>query len=128
MPFSPLAITNKEMIIILIILFSAASVLYAMFTMFLSGWVKNGVAAMGMMIGIAFSVFKAAYTIPYEQRLWSQLFSMEPMTLISPLFGQEYRLVRLGGQYLMSWQVAPFVYIGICLVLLFAGERMYNRY
>ncbi|MBR1864871.1 MAG: hypothetical protein IJ801_00010 [Lachnospiraceae bacterium] len=67
-------------------------------------------------------------TIPYEQRFWSQLLSMEPMTLISPLFEQEYRLVRLGGRYLMSWQAAPILYMMICVVLFFVGKRMYNRY
>lgn len=127
-PTSILPITIGKLIGMTFTILLIVMLMYSMITLILSEWLKNGVAVMGVMMGSFFVLRVAAASIsPYQFRYLSQILCMEPSVMINNI-GIEYRLVHIGGKYFMSHQIVPVFYIIVCMVVFFAGKRVYLKY
>jgi len=120
--------TNTGLLLITGSLLLSGLLLYGMCTMFFSEWLKNGVAVMGVMISGNLSLYVVSNIVPHHFRILSQILQMNPLTVIAEDWVSEFRLIRLGKHYLMSWQAAPILYMAICVVLFFVGKRVYLKY
>ena len=127
-PFTMLPYTNTRLLLITGSLLLSGLLLYGMCTMFFSEWLKNGVAVMGVMISGNLSLYVVSNIVPHHFRILSQILQMNPLTVIAEDWVSEFRLIRLGGHYLMSWQAAPILYMMICVVLFFVGKKVYLKY
>lgn len=73
-----------------------------------------------LMMGLFFSV-------PKGMRVLSQLWTLLPINYLFADNAFDLRLLSLGGHYLTSWQVMPFVYLGISIAVVLVGKRVYGR-
>lgn len=117
-PFAEIQMTEWGLVKLILILLFTATVLYTITIFFLSQFTRNEVASMGILMGINFLLFAVSMFLPSRLRILSHLFSMVPMSFISPRMLYEYRLIGFNHHFFMTWQFVPVLYIGISVVLL----------
>jgi len=105
--------------------FLAASVLYGIVTMFLSGWLKNSVAVMAILAGCM--IFTMMIDIPYGFRTASQIYDLLPTTLLVHWQLWDDRLVPVLGTYLTNFQAAWGIYLITGTALILIGARIYGK-
>lgn len=109
--------------IVLVIIFS---VLYSILAMFLAEILKNGIASTAILVGITLCTL--FFNIPYSMKLLSKLYSLQPFSINMRSMISDYRLFHIFGQYFSSWQLMPFLYILIAMILGWLGGKVYQRY
>ena len=102
-------------------------VLVAIFTMLLAELLRNSVGALAVVVGGVFAA--RLVSVPMEWRVLSQLWNYIPVNLLKANQGfVDLRTVNLFGIQLTAWQFAPILYVGLMVVLVVLGEKLYNRY
>jgi len=109
----------------LIVLFAAA-ILFAAIAMSFSELIRNGIAVMGLMIGMYLAT--QFISIPKSHRLLSEAVTMLPTELISTWTLLDHRLVNVFGHYHTMFEVAPIIYLLISIVLCMMAWQAYRRY
>lgn len=100
--------------------------LWSILTLFLSESTKNGVAVMGIMSGGIF-IF-TMLDIPDSFRVLSQISELSPVRLMAPWQLWDNRLVKIFGGYLNNYEFASLLYLLVCVLLVFMGKRIYEKY
>lgn len=109
----------------LLILFSAA-VLYAAIAMTFSELMRNGVAVMGLMIGIYIAIF--IIDVPKSYRVISQSIAMLPTELINLWSLMDHRLINIFGNYYSMFTVSPVICLVLTVILSIIARQAYLRY
>lgn len=94
--------------------------------MFLSESLKNSVVVMAIPVGIM--TLTMMIDIPYQFRIFSQIYDLLPTNLLMVWELWDDRLVSLFGEYLTNFQIAPIMYFVIAILLFIAGKRIYQKY
>lgn len=124
-PLSSLPVSVGTALMIVLATFLAASVLYGIVTMFLSGWLKNSVAVMAILAGSM--IFTMMIDIPYGFRTASQIYDLLPTTLLVHWQLWDDRLVSVFGTYLTNFQTAWGIYLITGTALILIGARIYRK-
>ena len=126
-PFTPLDMTIKELLLILVVLLVMGSILLSSFTLFLSNITRNGVATMTIALVSFIGLLEMALNVPLKFRFLSQLLYLLPGSMVSSSLVYDFRLIKI-GKYFMSYQVAPIMYILFSAVFIACGYVFYKRY
>ena len=126
-PFTSLNLTIAELERILVILVFLGTCLISSFALFVSNVSRNSLATMAIVIGTYLVMFILSTGVPYRFRVISQFLSLLPSTLISSRLVYEFRLVRLGKNFL-SYQAAPVLYIILTVIFIWMGYILYKRH
>ena len=102
-------------------------ILTGIFIMMLSELIHSKIGTMAIVIIVLFAA--RIIPIPTDYRMFSQLWNYIPINLIKLDAGfTDIRLVSLFGFLLTSWQFAPFLYIGLAVLFIWIGKKVYCRY
>ncbi len=102
-------------------------ILTGIFIMVLSELIHSKIGTMAIVIIVLFAA--RMIPIPTDYRMFSQLWNYIPINLIKLDAGfTDIRLVSLFGLLLTSWQFAPFLYIGLAVLFIWIGKKVYCRY
>ena len=126
-PKSLIQMTFGQMIIYTYVISIIASMLYAAITMCCSELFRNSTVAVMALITVLVLV-PMIVMVPYEYRVLSQIFDLNPINVIAIWSATDYRLVPFFGTYLNVYQVAPVLYVFLILVFGFVGGKAYKRY
>lgn len=126
LPLSSRPVSVGKAVMTLFVLFIIVSILYSIVTMFLSEWLKNSAAVMGVLAGGM--VFTMLVDIPYWLKIPSQLYDLLPTTLL--IKGQLWdgRLLSVLGKQLTNYQSAAIAYTVMSVLLAAAGGKLYQKY
>ena len=125
-PLSSRIMSIGASVLVLFFTLLVVSVLYSIVIMFLSELLKNNVAVMAIPVGIM--ILTMMIDIPYQFRVFSQIYDLLPTNLLVVWELWDDRLVSLFGKYLSNFQIAPMIYLVIAALLFFAGKRIYQKY
>lgn len=125
-PMSSWTTSIGESILILFFTLLVVSVLNSIVIMFLSELLKNSVVVMAVPVGIM--LLTMMIDIPYQFRIFSQIYDLLPTNLLMVWELWDDRLVPLFGEYLTNFQIAPIIYFVIAILLFIAGKRIYQKY
>ena len=109
-PKSLIQMTFGQMIIYTYVISIIASMLYAAITMCCSELFRNSTVAVMALITVLVLV-PMIVMVPYEYRVLSQIFDLNPINVIAIWSATDYRLVPFFGTYLNVYQVAPVLYV-----------------
>lgn len=104
----------------------AAAVLGSMFIMLLSELLRNGVAALSVMLGA--TLFTMFVPVPVRYGLVSQLYNMMSQQFFSDTMFLDKRLFCIFGKYFTGLQAAPVFYLVSAVILAGIGYKVYKRY
>ena len=124
-PYSAYPLTFIQFIGIQIIIIVIASVMFSAMAMSMSAIFKNGVAVMGMMVGLY--LLNQFWEIPLKFRILSQATKLIPSNLIVSLSLGDFRLINCFGSYHTMFAVAPFIYVVIAAMFIMAGGIAFKR-
>lgn len=125
-PMSSWTMSIGKSVLVLFFTLLIASVLNSIVIMFLSELLKNSVAVMAIPVGIM--ILTMMIDIPYQFRIFSQIYDLLPTNLLMVWELWDDRLVSLLGKYLTNFQIAPIIYLVIAILLFIAGKRIYQKY
>ena len=123
-PYSAYPFTFIQFIGIQIGIVIIASVMFSAMAMSISAIFKNGVAVMGIMVGMY--LLNQFWEIPLKFRILSQTTKLIPSNLIVSWSLGDFRLIKCFGSYHTMFAVAPFLYLIIAAVFIFAGGVAYK--
>lgn len=126
-PTSMVQMTFGEIIIFTYILSIIASLLYASITMCCSELFRNSTVAVMALI-VVLVLVPMMVLVPYEYRVLSQIFDLNPINAIAIWSATDYRLVPFFDGYLTLYQVAPVLYTVLIALFLWIGSRAYRNY
>lgn len=126
-PTSMVQMTFGEMIIYTYVLAIIASLLYSSITMCCSELFRNSTVAVMALI-VVLVLVPMMVLVPYEYRVLSQIFDLNPINVIAIWSATDFRLVPLFGAYLTVHQVAPIIYAVLIAVFLWIGSRAYRKF
>lgn len=118
--------TMGQMVLVRSAIFLASSILYSVIAMSLSEILKNGVVVMGLMLGALY--FTLLFNVPYEYRVFSQLYGLIPILLLNPANAADYRLMQIGKLTLTNYQSGFVLYLIISIVLIMIVNKSYKSY
>lgn len=118
--------TMGQMVLVRSLIFLVSSILYSVIAMALSELLKNGVVVMGLMLGALY--FTLLFNVPYEYRVFSQLYGLIPILLLDPANAADYRLTRMGNLFLTNYQSGFVCYFIVCIVLIMIVNKSYKSY
>ncbi len=127
LPSSMVQMTLGEMLVYVYFLAVVASLLYSAIIMCCSELFRNSTVAVMALITVLVLV-PMMVAIPYEYRVLSQIFDLNPINVLAIWSATEYRLVPFFGTYLTVHQVAPVLYTVLLAVFLWIGSLAYRRY
>lgn len=113
-------------IIISFFLSLAAAVLSSVFIMLLSELLRNGVAALSVMLGT--TLFTIFVPVPVRYGLISQLYNFMPLQFFNGTEFLDKRLFRIFGRYFTGLQTAPVFYLVSAVILAGIGFKVYKEY
>lgn len=125
MPYYSGSLTVGGAVLICLWVLLTGIILSVVFTMVLSERYKSGVGAMATVVGIL--ILTGFLNIPAQYRIPSQLWDMVPsnMAMIGNIFGT--RLVPFFGNYFTMWQIVPFLWLFLTVLLIWHGKRIYGK-
>jgi hypothetical protein len=87
---------------------------------------RNGVAVMGLMIGIYIAIF--IIDVPKSYRVISQSIAMLPTELINLWSLMDHRLINIFGNYYSMFTVSPVICLMLTVILCIIARQAYLRY
>ena len=126
-PNSMVQMTFWEMILYTYALAIIASLLYCSIILCCSELFRNSTVAVLAVIVILVLV-PMIVVVPYEYRVLSQIFDLNPITVLAIWSVVDFRLVPFFGSYLTVHQVAPMLYIVLAAMFVLIGRRAYLRF
>lgn len=126
-PETSLDLTGWQLTGILVVLLFFSTLLVSSFALFISNISRNSLATMAIVLGTYMVLFAVSTSIPLRMRYLSQGLSLLPSTLLSSRLVYESRLIKLGN-YFLSCQVAPFLYLLLTLALIVIGYFIYEKH
>ncbi len=104
-----------------------ASLLYASITMCCSELFRNNTVAVLALI-VVLVLAPMMVVIPYEYRVVSQIFELNPVSILRIWGANELRLIPFFGDYLTMQEAAPVLYAAFVGFFLWLGNRAYLCY
>ena len=126
-PTSMVQMTFGQMILYTFFVCILAALMYCAIIMCCSELFRNSTVAVIAVI-VVLVLVPMMVMIPYEYRVLSQIFDLNPINVISIWSATDYRLVPFFEGYLTVHQVAPVLYIVLACVFLLVGRRAYLKY
>ena len=126
-PASMVQMTFGEMILYTYTLAIIASLLYCSIILCCSELFRNSTVAV-MAVIVVLVLVPMMVIVPYEYRVLSQIFDLNPINVIAIWSATDYRLMPFFGGYLTVYQVAPVLYTVLAAVFMWIGSRAYLRY
>lgn len=124
-PYTAFPLTFLQFFGIQILIVIVASVMLAAMSMSLSAVFKNGVAVMGIMVGVY--LLCQFINVPLKFRFISQTMNLIPTNLITMWSLGDMRLVKILGNYHTMYSVAPFAYIICAVLFIFLGSVAFKK-
>lgn len=125
-PFCTWHLTLGETVLWCLALLLLIAGIYSVVIMFLSERLKSSTAAMALFTGVFIIDF--FLNIPYRYRMLSQIQSLMPSKIMRSGGWSDLRLVKIFGEYLMSYQFAPLLYLVAAVLFILIGKRTYERF
>ncbi len=120
-------LTNGHIFLIMTIILLISAVLTGIFTMVLSEITKSNIGSLATVVVILFMA--RLVPIPVTWRALSQIWNFFPINMLKLDAGfTDMRLISFFELKLTSWQFAPFLYVLLAVLLVFAGKKVYCRY
>lgn len=120
-------LTNGQIFLIMTLILLISAVLTGIFTMVLSEITKSNIGSLATVVVILFMA--RLVPIPVTWRALSQIWNFFPINMLKLDAGfTDMRLISFFGLKLTSWQFAPFLYVLLAVLLVFAGKKVYCRY
>ncbi len=126
-PTSMVQMTFGEMILYTYAVAILASILYCSIILCCSELFRNSTVAV-MAVIVVLVLVPMMVIVPYEYRVLSQIFDLNPINVIAIWSATDYRLVPFFGGYLTVHQVAPILYTMLAAVFLWIGSRAYLKF
>ena len=104
-----------------------AALLYTSIILCCSELFRNGTVAVVAIIGVLV-LLPMMVTVPYEYRVLSQIFDLNPINVVAIWGALDYRLIPVPGGFLTVQQVAPIAYVLLSVVFVLIGRRSYLKY
>lgn len=105
------------------LLISAA--LWAVFIMFVSEFIKNGMATLSA--SMLLLIVTNMVSFPVSARVLGQIWDWLPLNYPSVWNMFDERTLPIFGKCFTSWQVLPLIYLCLVIMLFFFGKRKYER-
>lgn len=121
---SPYALSMGQMFLIVLATALLASVLHSVFTMILSEYLNNAVAA--LLIMVVMMILSIAVDIPDSWRVLSQIHSYLPLNSVAVWNLADFRLVPFFGTHLSYFQVTSILYVLLSAGIIFIGKAKYH--
>ena len=126
-PASTVQMTFGEAILYSYVLTIIAALLYSAIILCCSELFRNSTVAVVAVIGVLV-LLPMLVMIPYEYRVLSQIFDLNPINVVAIWGVWEYRLVPVPGGYLTMQQAAPILYTLLIGIFVLIGRRAYLKY
>ena len=126
-PNSMVQMTFGEMILYTYAVAILASALYCAIILCCSELFRNSTVAV-MAVIVVLVLVPMLVMVPYEYRVLSQIFDLNPINVIAIWSATDFRLVPFFGTYLTVHQVAPVLYAVLAAVFVLIGRRAYLRF
>ena len=126
-PTSMVQMTFGEMILYTYAVAILASLLYCSIILCCSELFRNSTVAV-MAVIVVLVLVPMMVLVPYEYRVLSQLFDLNPINVIAIWSATDFRLVPFFGGYLTVYQVAPVLYVVLAAAFLWIGSRAYLKF
>lgn len=126
LPSSPFALTMGQTIGIMVVLLLMSALLNSVLTLLLSGWTKNSVASMSLMV--VYILGTLVINVPERLRLLSQSLYLLPAKMVDIYAFYDARLVGAAGCYLTNWQAGMILYPLLALLLALLGGLIYRSW
>lgn len=126
-PTSMLQMTFGELMVYTYVLVMIAALLYTAIILCCSEVFRNSAVAVVAVV-VALVLIPMIITIPYEFRVLSQLFDLNPINMAAVWSVLDCRLVPVPGGFLTVQQVAPIAYVLLSVVFVLIGRRSYLKY
>ena len=123
--FSMYPLTVGQASLMLYGMFFISAALWAVFIMFVSEFIKNGMATLSasMLLLIATNMV----SFPVSARVLGQIWDWLPVNYPSVWNMFDERTLPIFGKCFTSWQVLPIIYFCLIILLFFFGKRKYER-
>ncbi|MEG0107623.1 MAG: ABC transporter permease subunit [Lachnospiraceae bacterium] len=102
------------------------AVLHSSIAMVLSEHFQTNVISLAIMTG--YLMLALAFNIPEQYRVASQIWNGMPNNLVSMQGLLDARLVTIGKEFFMQWQVVPVVYLVVVAVAVWLCYQSYRKY
>lgn len=119
-------LTMGEAVLILYGCMLACALICSVFAMFLSEALGSGVASLACTVGML--LLSMIIQIPAQYRVLAQLWDWLPNAFFSLWNVFDVRLLPVFGEYLMSWEIVPILYVAAGIVIAVTGKMIYRRY
>lgn len=126
-PTSMVQMTFGQMILYTYALAILASLLYCSIILCCSELFRNSTVAV-MAVIVVLVLVPMMIVVPYDYRVLSQIFDLNPINVLAIWSATDFRLVPFFGGYLNVHQVAPVLYVALAGVFLLIGRRAYLRF
>ncbi|MBE5929522.1 MAG: ABC transporter permease [Lachnospiraceae bacterium] len=126
-PASTVQMTFGEAMLYSYVLTFIAALLYSAIILCCSELFRNSTVAVVAVIGVLV-LLPMLVMIPYEYRVLSQIFDLNPINVVAIWGVWEYRLVPVPGGYLTMQQAAPILYTLLIGIFVLIGRRAYLKY
>lgn len=126
-PTSMVQMTFGEMILYTYAVAVLASLLYCSIILCCSELFRNSTVAV-MAVIVILVLVPMMIVVPYEYRVLSQIFDLNPINVIAIWSATDFRLVPFFGTYLTVHQVAPVIYAVLIAVFIWLGSRAYLKF
>jgi len=119
----PLSVGKASLMLYGMLLISAA--LWAVFIMFVSEFIKNGMATLSA--SMLLLIVTNMVSFPVSARVLGQIWDWLPLNYPSVWNMFDERTLPIFGKCFTSWQVLPIIYLCLVIMLFFFGKRKYER-
>ena len=126
-PTSMVQMTFGEMILYTYAVAILASLLYCSIILCCSELFRNSTVAV-MAVIVVLVLVPMMVIVPYEYRVLSQIFDLNPINVLAIWSATDFRLVPFFGEYLNVHQVAPVLYTVLAATFLWIGSRAYLKF
>ena len=127
MPFSEISLKAGEMLFLHTLVYILGCVLTGLLVMMLSLLFGRSMVASGTIFALI--LFDLFGTVPTHLRVLSQIRYLTPITVLLNSNVPDMRLTKIFGRYLISFQIAPIIYV-ICgfILIVITAWLFYRRY